>query len=421
MNKIKIIIPTSKSPNTKQGTIKQVQCILKELEKKREIEVFWIIISNSNNNTKQENYIYFKKFKNAFQIIDQIKPDIIFIDGSLDYLNTSFWFAGKIRKIPIVTSFISYPANSLKVYTNYKIMNKRLRIIFSKNNKSHIIDFKHNPKKSLFPKMRFFFETLNNYKNLISALIIFIDLSYNYFTKYFPTKYNEGNLNLCATNDIEKELISRGFNSKSLKIVGDPIFDDLFFQKHLVAQKKKSKKRILFCTSPMHETGLWKKNDEIDLILKVLRKINSSKDYEIVIKIHPTYSKISEYQDFLKNEFSSILIFKDENVTDLLNEYDMMITYGESSITLHGILCKKPVLIVNFKQKYLAGASLYYNSNVCSLCTNENSLIEFIEKTMKIKITDEIFSKYTTDVIGQFDGKSSLRSANEILLMVNLN
>ena len=105
-----------------------------------------------------------------------------------------------------------------------------------------------------------------------------------------------------------------------------------------------------------------------------------------------------------------------ENSVLLLNQHNLMITYGDSSVALYGCLLKKPVLLVYPYSKY--SPPLLHDEKITTLCTDTDDLLKKIEES-KCKVISKIdYQKYFEKFYGKFDGKSSERAANEIFSLI---
>ena len=80
----------------------------------------------------------------------------------------------------------------------------------------------------------------------------------------------------------------------------------------------------------MHEHGYVSKKEENDVILKTIDKIIQNKNFEITLKIHPSTSSKTEYEKLLDKR--EVKIYQKEDLMDVLPQFNVMITYGASSV-----------------------------------------------------------------------------------------
>jgi len=164
------------------------------------------------------------------------------------------------------------------------------------------------------------------------------------------------------------------------------------------------KNEVKFCNLVTHDT-ITRFETSMELIKNNARLTNF---------IHPSNSSKEEYQEIINKTGHKIPIYQEEDIIDLLDRFDVLVTYGHSSITLLGVLLRKPIVFLNLSEEDLR-FSEFLDKNVNVECKNLSNISSDIKIAIIKKISDKDFEKYIEKYIGKFDGKSSERMANAIL------
>lgn len=428
MKDLTILIPTSRNPDLEDRPLQNIKNILVKLKEKCRLRIVWVNFNSKRIielKNKEFEVINFHDYSNAFQVLDEIKPDFILLLGWLEFKNSAFSLAGKIMKIPVVAIFM-LDLSLIDSSTKSSIFNKRMRILFKKKQRSITGRNEHESSSKLFKLITeywFFIKTIQKiHANILQKLNYILSFPKALLTKIIPPPdLINGDLNLCYNPKIKNKLIENGFVESKIFVTGDPYFDHIIQESLNVKSRiiKNSKIKILFCPVDMHESGLWKKEDEHKLIIDSIKTIQSNNEFEIAVKIHPFRSSKEEYEHIFKKNKINITIYQNEEVTDLIQKHDMLITYGTSAIALYGIILQKPVLFLHFSDKNQI--PVYFDKNISTICNSNNELKIKIKESIQKEITIDNSEKYFEKHLGQYDGKSSERAANAILNMLNKN
>jgi len=424
--RITILLPRNKPPGVHDLIASVIDISLKKLKQKYDIKLVWVvfqpeIMTKIKNNDLET--IDFHDYHDAIKILEQTKPDLIFVDGSLDFFNVAFTLAGKFKKIPTVTWFFRWSYDTTSI-TRWMSIRSRLRILSS----SKIAADHSGGKNSKWRTISFFIKKylflINTIKVMNYNILQLIQFTGSY-TKLMMLNLHpvdkkfSGDLNLCLNKHWITLLQKNNFSENSIALVGSPYFDEVYekiksFPSTNSSQKQKIK--ILFCPGPIHEHGYISKTKEDKLVIKVINEILNDGNFEIDMKIHPSTSSFEEYSKLLNNVKYNVKLFQKEDLLELLKNYDMMLTYGNSSVALFGIAIKKPVVFINF---FTDGSkpqkNTYHYENITVECNRIESLLSKIKKVKQSIISENDFEKYMNEYLGMFDGKSSERIANHLL------
>ena len=135
------------------------------------------------------------------------------------------------------------------------------------------------------------------------------------------------------------------------------------------------------------------------------------------LKIHPSTENDAYYQRLFKELGLSAKIFQSEDIFDLINNYDIIVTYGVSTIHTELSLCgKKTILIATKQLPTFVLVDEAIKAGLIRQCNNFIDLIPLIHDfhKQKINLTNE-FIEQRTKHFYKFDGKSSDRAADSII------
>lgn len=423
---MKILFVSPVHPNKKSGANTYITNLINHMKEKNKIELFWIIYEeNKIRNNELEKIYDIRKFKNGKHILDEIKPDMVLaINNKFDSIQCAISLASKFKKIPLI-HFKVIEKNEENISTNIEIQKisrnfQRLKNsdVNSKNHKTfhHIlfIMYKHN--------------FLNKTRSKIGINILKnTQFFFNDITSYFQQKqrlYKIADLQLVNNLSWYDIFINLGFNKRKLALTGSPYWDPIFkkVQKYNLINNYDHKKiRILIITSPIVEHGYGTYNEHDIFLKKIFEELNKH-NIEFALKIHPSSEKRDSYEKLLKNNNLKNLIFQHEKLWDIIDKYDIVLTYAygypqiECAIGgIRTILLKTewefPELdIVKSAKK----AGYFLESK--DFKKIKSMIEELISK--KIEISNEIF-KERENLCFKFDGKSSERAKNAIFTLLD--
>tara|TARA_B110000438_G_scaffold291389_1_gene328278 strand:- start:8875 stop:10167 length:1293 start_codon:yes stop_codon:yes gene_type:complete len=424
--KITILIPIMRPPNVTSVDVQAINKIISKLEEKIPVRQVWIIFQNSKfkiQNLNNMEIIYFEDFQNGIEIIEKFQPKLILFDGELTIPSLTFALAGKKKQIPTVGCFFIPEIEK----SESKWIKNRIQLMCAKKSFS---DTKIEGEleggiaiKFLFREYMFLLRTIKKINfNIFEWIKFFITYPrVQIFSRFSIAhhKINEPSLTLCSINSWKDKLKNQRFDSKKIKVVGSPLYDDLFNKTKKIdfKDKKLEKMKILFCTGSMHEHGIWSKKIEDELIKNTINKLNENQDYQVSLKIHPITSSIDEYIQLIKEAKLNVKLYQKESFQELMNEYDVIITYGPGSIVNECVLLGKPIVSLQIINESLTKAATY-DENIINICRNLDNIFNDINDAQNKNISQKIKNAQIENMIGKFDGKCSERAASEILEII---
>lgn len=430
MKTVTVLIPSMRPPYIHSMEVMQIKNISDKLKEKCNLHIIWVVFQSGRINeikTDILQIIDFKNYENAIQILDEMKPDLILIDGELSCASITFAMAGRYRKIPLVSMYFVEEFVGFK--KRWFAIKSRLRLAISSRVFADVSN-ESKPRKFkmlsfILKEYHFLIKTLSKMDYTIFQLVKFM---YTYpriqlfANSEIPVhELTSGDLNLCSIPHWTKRLETIGLQKSSIALIGNPYFDGLYLQiqeSKRTSPSKIDKVRVLFCTSPMHEHGIWTKKEEDEMIIKVIKEVLNHTELEIVIKIHPSSSSIDEYNKLLQNTNTKIKIYQKENLIELLSQHDVMITYGSGSQLLDAILFKKPTVFLDLLNKN-EKLNLFFDEDVTIQCNSLNELTSKIKYSISKEVNESAYQSYIEKHLGKFDGKSSDRARDAILELLN--
>lgn len=425
MKHLKILMMVPYLPNEKNVSTILANKILFSLRKKCVAELIWILSSTkkpTNHNFPNISIRRMQNYDNACQILDIEKPDVIIVTPSFSYTNYPLIIAGRHKKIPVITCEL-YGFSSIGLVLDrqnrFQIFISKIRRFFGKIN-----DSPNSPSASkgkfYFYKYKFLYKTLKavGYSKLQLIQNVLENIWINTIgvmdKNIFDRKLLTDKICL-ATIDSEKYYLQSGFPNEILHVTGSPLFDDYQIDNILTKNLSQDKfLQILIVTTPLSLHGLMSKHEQTSLIKNLLNILNQNQTrIKFALKIHPSSESIQDYEEILHSKNLSIPIFQKEPISEILQEYDIAISFGVYSSVILDILFSGTPLILLAVDKQIR--NLLVLTNIALECKNVDEIMEkinFAKTNQPLKEPIENFLKNTSYPL---DGHASDRISSIIL------
>jgi len=214
-------------------------------------------------------------------------------------------------------------------------------------------------------------------------------------------------------------LLKIGFPKNSLVVTGSPIFD-MYNILNIKEQKFEKNKitKILLVTQSHQSHGTVSGKVYSKKLLELISEIQKNPKYELGLKIHPTSETVEEYSKILKNFNSQIPIFQQEHLSEILENYDVAISFGKfSGVHFDILMSGTPLITMTIFDDPEQITVLKHN---CSIrCDSTSNLDNIIDDLSNKLIPMKNIESFLYTVSNPLDGKASERFADEILLTVN--
>jgi len=175
---------------------------------------------------------------------------------------------------------------------------------------------------------------------------------------------------------------------KKLLVTGSPRHDNFFnFDKHT----KKTKIILLATTGPFGMTANCSttQNHLIydSFVKEICRVVANLDDYKIIVKPHPYFQFTLDTIALIKEIDPKIPITYSMNLTKLIDECDLLITFTNSTIALESIILNKPTILM-INESWANEEEIVQMEAVLSI-----DKVREIEKGIKTMLFDEEFIK----------------------------
>ena len=396
--------------------------ILKQLQKKYQINELWVVEEGGSNSRKYDESISIYNifsFNHFGELIDILEPDLVIsIGGDFEYLERSMLKAAASRGIPSVdiTSTVVEKGYFTKEYST-GILSGRINAL-----KDH--------GKNILKKYSYLVKTLYGTGYGIGYILkTFAKDVYLPLTTFVP-RYNfgGGSINIVSTPSWIEFLERKGICRDSIVVTGECSMDAVYEKLAIVKQGASEENRIktpgtptqiLFITSPMVEHGYWKPEMRNECVLAVIKSVKKEfgKEVYIRIKIHPVSEKLEFYRKLIESVDPNIEIIQKADLISLIAESDIIIGFGATSAYFQAMLLRKPLILVNFFNEDSL-KNIYFREKIAIECKNTDELVDCIRKRSSIQITDENLDNIIEKVFYKFDGKCSERAADQIITLL---
>ena len=414
MKKLKVLVLNKKERLYVSN--KAIERILDVLKTKVEVDDLWLLTESGQGNLsdyanakpREINYRFFEDYKtnNVLEILDKEKPDVLLCSNDYEFWSRSFVLGAKFRHIPTILLMqfgfeYAWERNDSIVRGRLLHLKGRWRFLFGK-----------------------FLLLLRTYRktglSLYTILKNTIDDVFVTFSQFEPSGIYGCDLILVHNDRLLESLKKKNIKSKII-VTGDPQMDYTF---HKITKLPKltnnSKMKVVFLTTSMVEHGLWTQKMWEDTIVLTIsefqKKFNNQID--LVLKIHPSSEKKDDYVALLNKFGLDVPILQLEDLTDVLKDADLVISYGDTWALWEAFLLNKPILIINLFN-YSTDMIPFVNGKIAYELRNIEDLAKTLSYIQNNKISIDQKENFINKYLYKFDGQAGERSATAILKLVN--
>ena len=420
-NVLKILVVNDVFPHIKNRTTILFKNIVPLIKKKLEVKVFWIITDDYGERTKvtDPNYevLYLSDYNNAREILEKIKPDLSYHLVGLNITDYAFMVAERYLKIPNFGLASSGPVDYFRLQTSrQKMFRENIRQFFEKKNVGTENNIESSRGKNFLKKCYFLIRTLRSIgKSNLEANIELLELAKLQFRP--PNKFNKKfncNLIFIENNSGIDFLVKSGLKRENIRTVGNPIFHTAFKKRTQISLKDNNKLNILFITANL-ASGQGKsdfsKSKRNKMIKETITSLNQfHKETSLVIKIHPTAENYIEYKKLLE-KFENVHLSQKDDIIDLINKTDIIITPTTSTATIIALIMNKPIIVWNY---FHVEDDILLRAGAVLECKNISELNNCLDsvKSFREKNAEKINNIIDENLLYE---NPSQRIANEIL------
>lgn len=427
MNPLRVLMIIPYLPNQTNVVTILAKKVLNDLKKKCDAKIIWILQTPSQTINYQSDDIEVKpiqQYRDACDLMDKEKPDVIFVDLSFDYSSYPFIIAGRYKKIPVV-SYIAYGYDYIyETLSRFEIIFSKVSRFLSRNSGQYDNNQMFGKGRFYLYKYFFFLRTVRSTKiSLKSYLMIILDSiwvnSFGVMSRKLDKRLIVDSVCL-ATESWVNQLTKEGFPKNILHVTGSPIFDKYNIESFSHREFHKFPLKVLIVTSTMKTHGVWTDKKQQEIIEQIILELKKHSDkFEFAIKIHPTSDDMEFYQNIIRDIDPSIKIFQKENILDLLKEFDIAVSYGMISGSTFDILYSGlSLVIVNlFGKSYLPHLA---QMGLITECYDISNLADSIIHATKTIPPEKELKQFFFSASKPLDGKASERMAQVILSTVKM-
>jgi hypothetical protein len=424
---MKFLIVTTAMPNKNTLRNQYFKAIHHELKKKKQTQIIWVVCQpNKIKNTQNEfsNIMDIHKFSNGLELIKFLNPDVIIVNIGIEPIQYSLSLAASHLDIPV----ISFAGSSiLTFFSAEKVPYNTIQHFFSSGSPTDTEEERYFMRRGKF----MIYKLLYSIKTQIALKTNFIKILrelYSYFIIFNFNKSPKPNLLsdlvLVHFESQIEPLQKLGFKKEKLILIGHPLLDSIntkFIQSNNI-KNNSNKIKLLIVTDTLYEHGLWTSKQRNNFLTSLFSKLSDNNNIEFAIKIHPAQENRSFYENFFKKLNLDVPIFQSENLEDLFQNYDLLVSYGLSTTHSQISYSGKRLILVDtgldlFKFPLIEEGIQSGHVMECKHMQDLNDMIiEFTKKDIEIS---QKFIEECKKLFYKFDGKSAERGADAILNLVN--
>ncbi len=227
------------------------------------------------------------------------------------------------------------------------------------------------------------------------------------FEKYYPILPilpSEKSKHIVWGKIMKKHLLNYGVNTNEIIELGSPRHDKFFKEKNKL---EKTNTILLTANGLFHnncsgsDTRAFVKTE--DFVKKIIEIIKKYPEKKLIIKLHP--GKVSyDIRPLIKEIDSSIQIFQNENISEVLKKCESVISLNYSTIVLDAMICNIPTLVIlpeeqNFEDEIpLKNGAVLYVNDINKLESSMNDLLfNEISRNSLIKKGEDFVEDYISN------------------------
>lgn len=400
----------------KKSFVRGFFSILKSLRKSMEIKQIWIVTNGGSfSKTYDDNIDIYNafSFSDANEVIERLDPDLVMVPGDYEYLCRSILKAAVHKGIPTVNVLSS---------------TFEIRLLENSYDKQRVIgrlELLRTDKRRIIRKYVFLLKTLLHARYGTGYIIrTIIRDAYFPFISWEPRyRFGGGDLNIVSTPMLADVLEKHDIDRSKIAVTGDvgmdAIYDDLT-RLPRKTMRDNNKVEVLFITDSMVEHGYWTAGMRKEIVTTVVRAINEQlrNEASLRLKIHPSSERLSVYRQLVDPIDPSIEIIQHGDLLSLINDSDVVVTFGVSSGLFEVLLLEKPMYFMNIFDEDTS-KNIFLKEKVATECKTTEALISEIRNRTYYRIDSRrvhsLLEKYTY----KFDGKCSERAASHIISLLN--
>lgn len=421
MDTIKILIPLHTLPTNQSVTTMELESVLNSLKKRVKVQTIWLVytpekLKSLEKSNSDDIILDIHNYDNALDVIEKIKPNLIYAYASWNFIDYSFSSAAKKYNIPVFCLM-----HAKDPFSTTKTTAKNIQSNFTRFFETSVPTDQTDNKKIPFKRGRFFlYKYLFLIKTKLKLRASFFDSIFTIW-KYVLTdtnnsKFGNNIFQFLENSELLDTQIQLGFKKSNLFITGNSMYDKLFkkFSENKIINKEFT--NVLFIPSTLYEHGFWTLRQRNFILKEITSKINQNPTLNLSVKIHPSSSNFTDYSSVIHSINSSIQIFQKGSVEEFLHDVDVVISSQSSTAEVYALLANKRIVICDFFNS--ENDDLFVKQGIAVSCKNPSEIISCIIKAKTLSSYEENRKKFINDFLFKWDGKSSERICNYLIDIV---
>lgn len=423
MNSIKILIPIHTLPDVESVTTLELNNLISFLKTKFNVEIFWFVYTatklKQNNELDSSTIFDIHNFKNAVEVIEKLKPNLIYSSPFYSFIDYSFSSAAQKFNIPVFCILHGRDPFSDKKTTTQTIQSNFTRFL-----ETSIPTDQETDKKIFLKRGRFFIYKylflLKTKLKLKTSVFDTLFLIWKYIlTDTNHSKYGKNIFQFLENNELFITQIQSGFDKSNLFITGNPMYDKLFKKLSQNTIKNNNFTNVLFLPSTLYEHGFWTLKQRNIVLEEITTKISLDSTFNLSVKIHPSTSNLQDYSSIIHSINPSIQISQKGSIEKFLQDNDIVISSQSSTAEVYALLANKRIVICDFFNSQ--NEDIFVKQGIAVSCKNPSEIISSIKKAKTLKSYDENRRKFIDNFLFKWDGKSSERITNHLTEILSKN
>jgi len=422
---MKILVPSSVLPNNNSLRIQYVSPIINNLKKFTDLEFFWFVYQPDKLEFSDFHILDIHDFKNAFDCLNEIKPDCVMIGAHYEPIQYAFSICCKKLNIPVVSFYYNSYTSGFSE-TKYNKIISSSRIMTSKG-----LPTDSPEKNSFLRRFRFILfkiKFLTKTKESIKLNSNSLKELASYFKSQIINKEISINklpdLHLLPDSSWLEPLKKMGIEKEKLCVTGSPFWDKLYeISKNYTPKINTNNISILIITDALVEHGMWNRTKFTLFMTNLVNELSKKSEFSFSFKIHPSSENKTTYLQLFQKLGNNSHIYQNESVWDIIQNYDLVITFGVSTIHSELSLIGVKTILLDFNFNFSLSDFVKEGIKLGNIlkCTNINNLNNMIiDFTKDINIPNTSFFSAREKFLYKFDGKSKERCSEAILNLLKI-
>lgn len=404
---MKVLVSTYVFPDIWHSRTATFNNIFSSLKNKTDLDVFWVVYQPDefqSSNPHDVSLLDIHDFDSAVSLLKNTSPDCVLITSALDVIQYALCVAAKHLKIPIfsINIFDKTYVNSIDSNSVYKDVKRAISMFLSNKVSTDTPSQYKFLRRGRFVmyKNKFLFNTLlDTGISFINSLLFLCKKNLIDITGKSKYHNDLADYHLLPNDDWIQSLIELGIRRESIIVTGNPYWENFTKVANPINEEISPRDTInvLIVTTSLLQHNLWPEKQINDLISNLVLNLRQDPKINFSFKIHPSSENKQHYSKLFGDYSNQIRIFQWEKLSNILSDFDLVISYGNTSAQTEIIARQVKMILIDLKIN-IPQASLVKEGNSCGLvtiCETTDDIVKIIHDCIKKKIiiSDDLTAK----------------------------